>query len=56
MKRIDYLAVTEMGATVYGSIEVSDDPTMAEIVRELKRRGFKMFKVEGMKKLIKMPW
>ena len=48
-------AITEMGCTVYASIKVSEDYTMNEVVREVKRNGYKMFRlVETMKKFVEI--
>lgn len=48
-------AITEMGCTVYTSIKVSEDYTMNEVVREVKRNGYKMFRlVETMKRFVEI--
>ena len=48
-------AITEMGCTVYTSINVSEDYTMNEVVREVKRNGYKMFRlVETMKRFVEI--
>lgn len=48
-------AITEMGCTVYTSIKVSEDYTMNEVVREVKRNGYKMFRlIETMKKFVEI--
>lgn len=54
--KIEYMAIDEMGASVYGTLSLSEQPTMTEIVMKLKKMGFKYFKVGNMKKLIKMPY
>lgn len=42
--------VTEMGCHIYTSITVSEDYTMNEVVREIKRLGYKRFRlIETMK-------
>ena len=56
MKKLGYMGVTKAGATIQGSIKVSDEPTMTEIVRELKRIGLKMFMVKEMKKMTYMSY
>ena len=38
-------AITEMGCCVYTSINVSEDYTMNEVVREVKENGYKMFRI-----------
>ena len=53
MKKINIQAITEMGCCVYASINVSNDYTMNEIVREIKRRGFKSFRLtDSMKRFV----
>lgn len=37
--------VTEMGSHVYTEITVSEDYTMNEVVREIRRRGFIRFRL-----------
>lgn len=51
MKKLEIQAITEMGCCVYTSITVSEDYTMNEVVREVKRNGYKMFRLldNGMK-------
>ena len=38
-------AITEMGCCVYASIKVSEDYTMNEVVREVKRQGYVSFRL-----------
>ena len=38
-------AITEMGCCVYASIKVSEDYTMNEVVREVKRLGYIKFRL-----------
>ena len=46
MKRsLDIQAITEMGCCVYTSIIVSEDYTMNEVFREVKRNGYKAFRI-----------
>ena len=48
-------AITEMGACVYATIKVSDDYTMAEVVRTVKANGYKMFRlVDTMKRFVEI--
>ena len=48
-------AITEMGCTVYATIRVSEDYTMSEVVREVKRNRYKMFRiVDTMKVFVKV--
>ena len=48
-------AVTEMGCVVYASIKVSEDYTMNEVVREVRRNGYKMFRiVDTMKRFVEI--
>lgn len=54
--KIEYMAIDKSGANVYGTLSLSEQPTMTEIVMKLKKMGFKYFKVGNMKKLIKMPY
>lgn len=55
MKTLEIQAITEMGACVYASIKVSEDYTMNEIVRAVKNRGFKEFRLlETMKRFVKV--
>lgn len=44
--------ITEMGCCVYATITVSEDYTMNEVVREVKRLGSKAFRIENMKKFV----
>lgn len=55
MTKLNVQATTVTGATVYASIKVSDDYTMTEVVRELKRQGFIEFRlVDSMKRFAKV--
>lgn len=46
-------AITEMGCCVYTSIKVSEDYTMNEVVKEVKRLGFVSFRlVDTMKRFV----
>lgn len=45
MKTLNIQAITECGSCVYSSIKVSEDYTMNEVVREVKRLGYKMFRL-----------
>ena len=46
-------AITEAGACVYTEIKVGEDYTMNEVVREVKRLGYKMFRiVDTMKRFV----
>ena len=47
-------AITEMGACVYTEITVSEDYTMDEVVKEVKRLGYKMFKLGTMKRFVEI--
>ena len=44
--------ITEMGCCVYTTIKVSEDYTMNEVVREVKRLGYKAFCVAQMKRFV----
>lgn len=44
--------ITEMGCCVYTTITVNEDYTMNEIVREVKRIGYKAFCVAPMKRFV----
>ena len=44
--------ITEMGCCVYTTITVSEDYTMNEVVREVKRLGYKAFCIENMKRFV----
>ena len=56
MTRLYIQAITERyGACVYTEIEVSEDYTMNEVVREVKRLGYKMFRIVGtMKRFVEI--
>ena len=55
MTTLNIQAITEMGCTVYASIKVSDDYTMNEVVREIKRLGYKAFRlVNTMKRFVEV--
>ena len=55
MTTLKIQAITKMGCCVYASIKVSEDYTMNEVVREVKRNGYKMFRlVETMKKFVEI--
>lgn len=55
MKNLNIQAITEIGACVYSTIKVSEDYTMNEVVREVKRLGFKEFRlVDTMKRFVKV--
>lgn len=45
MIKLNIQAITEMGSCVYTSIKVSEDYTMNEVVREIKRLGYKYFRL-----------
>ena len=44
--------ITEMGCCVYTTITVNEDYTMNEVVREVKRLGYKAFCVASMKRFV----
>lgn len=53
MTTLNIQAITEMGCTVYASIKVSEDYTMNEVVREVKRQGYKSFRlIDTMKRFV----
>lgn len=45
MTNLNIQAITEMGCCVYTTIKVSEDYTMNEVVREIKRLGYKAFRI-----------
>lgn len=45
MRTLKIQAITEMGCCVYASIKVSEDYTMNEVVREVKRMRFVKFRL-----------
>lgn len=45
MTRLNIQAVTEMGCTVYTSINVPEDYTMAQVVKAVKNSGYVMFRL-----------
>lgn len=45
MTTLKIQAITEMGCCVYTSIKVSEDYTMGEVVREVKRLGYIQFRL-----------
>lgn len=55
MKTLDIQAITRMGCVVYASIEVPEDYTMNQVVNEVKRAGYKEFRlVDTMKRFVKV--
>lgn len=52
MKKLYGQFITEMGCSVYATINVNEDYTMNEVVREVKRLGYKAFRVENMKRFV----
>lgn len=55
MTTLNIQAITDMGCTVYASIKVSEDYTMNEVVKAVKNRGFKAFRiVETMKRFVEI--
>lgn len=55
MKKLMVQAITEMGCCVYTEIKVSNDYTMNEVVREIKRCGYTSFRlVDTMKRFVKV--
>lgn len=45
MQKLMAQAITEMGCCVYVTVKVSDDYTMNEVVREIKRMRFVKFRL-----------
>lgn len=45
MTTLKIQAITEMGCCVYTSIKVSEDYTMDEVVSEVKRQRYTMFRL-----------
>jgi hypothetical protein len=45
MMKLMTQAITKMGCCVYTEIKVSDDYTMNEVVREIKRLGYTQFRL-----------
>lgn len=43
--KLSMQGITDFGSCVYFEIKVSEDYTMNEVVREVKRRGYKQFRV-----------
>lgn len=55
MKELMVQAITKMGCCVYTSIKVSNDYTMYEVVREIKRLGYKKFRlIDTMKRFVEV--
>ena len=55
MKTLKIQAITEMGCCVYASINVSEDYTMNEVIREVKRQRYAMFRlIDTMKRFVKI--
>lgn len=53
MKELAIQAITEMGCCVYTTIKVSEDYTMNEVVREVRRNRFTSFRlVDTMKRFV----
>ena len=45
MRTLKIQAITEMGCCVYAELNVSDDYTMNEVVKEVKRMRFVKFRL-----------
>ena len=45
MRELDVQVITEMGCCIYTAIKVNEDYTMNEVVREIKRLGYKAFRI-----------
>lgn len=45
MTTLQIAAITENGSHIYTNITVHEDYTMNEVVNEIKRRGFKAFRL-----------
>lgn len=45
MTELRIAGITEMGSHIYTTIRVSKDYTMNEVVREIKRLGYKSFRL-----------
>ena len=55
MKRLAVAVTTEMGSHIYTEIIVSEDYTMNEVVREIKRLGYNSFRlVDTMRRYVKI--
>ena len=55
MKILNIQAVTEMGCVVYASIKVPEDYTMNQVVNEVKRAGYKEFRLlDTMKRFVRV--
>lgn len=56
MIKLDIQAITaEYGCVVYTTISVSEDYTMNEVVREVRRLGYSAFRlVDTMKRFVKI--
>lgn len=45
MKTLKIAGITEMGSHIYTEIRVREDYTMNEVVKEVKRLGYKYFRL-----------
>lgn len=55
MTTLKIQAITETGCCVYTTIKVSEDYTMSEVVKEVKRRRYTMFRLTGtMERFVKI--
>ena len=55
MTTLNIQAITESGACVYGSIKVKEDYTMNQVVTEIKRLGYKAFRLtDTMKRFVEI--
>lgn len=55
MTTLNIAVVTEMGSHIYTTITVSEDYSMNEVVREVKRLGYVSFRLEDtMKAYVKV--
>ena len=53
MTKLNIQAITEMGCVVYTSINVGEDYTMNEVVKEIKRLRYSAFRlVDTMKRFV----
>ena len=55
MKKVYFDGITEMGSCIKcACMELPEDYTMTQVVAEVKRLGYQMFKLDTMKRFVKV--
>ena len=55
MKKVYFDGITEMGCVIKNAmVVVSEDYTMNQMVKAIKENGYKMFKLDSMKRFVEV--